>query len=276
MNYRMLFAMLVMASLANICVCIIDMGQLNQKYKDREYLVDSIREIKLDEEFISELFVNNIDDNGACYISGIDKNCLSEVLLRTLYRKDNVPILFEFVLDSDIYNTCMETYNNILECTRYFPVADDVVGGVKLSYEDSWGQARSYGGKRLHEGTDIMSGNNVRGYFPVVSVSDGLIEKVGWLKLGGYRVGIRSDTGAYYYYAHLCDYEDGIKEGERVKAGDVLGTMGDSGYSEVEGTTGEFPVHLHFGVYYDMYGKETSFNPYYILRALEQYKREFI
>ena len=42
-----------------------------------------------------------------------------------------------------------------------------------------------------------------RGLFPVLSMTDGVVEKKGWLPQGGYRLGIRSDGGIYYYYAHL-------------------------------------------------------------------------
>ena len=48
----------------------------------------------------------------------------------------------------------------------------------------------------------------------------------------------------------------------------MLGFMVDSVYGE-EGTTGQFPVHLHLGIYAFENGKEISVNPYYLLRALE-------
>ena len=58
-----------------------------------------------------------------------------------------------------------------------------------------------------------------------------------------------------------------LEIGDKVNAGDLLGFMGDTGYGE-EGTTGKFPVHLHVGIY--IYpGEETSVNPYWILRYLE-------
>ena len=104
--------------------------------------------------------------------------------------------------------------------------------------------SRSYGGKRLHEGTDLMPPKNQRDTFAVVSVCDGVVEKIGWLELGGYRIGIRSKTGTYFYYAHLSSYAEGMKQGKTVKAGELLGYMGDSGYGK-EGTVGKFPVHLH-------------------------------
>ena len=83
------------------------------------------------------------------------------------------------------------------------------------------------------------------------------------------RIGIRSPHGAYFYYAHLYDYADGIGEGSSVKSGELLGFMGDSGYGE-EGTVGKFDVHLHFGIYLDNeMGKEFSVNSYWILKYLE-------
>lgn len=90
-----------------------------------------------------------------------------------------------------------------------------------------------------------MADKNERGLYPVISISDGMITNLGWLEKGGYRIGITSPSGVYYYYAHLESYAE-IKEGDQVQAGEMLGFMGDSGYGE-EGTTGQFPVHLHLG-----------------------------
>lgn len=155
----------------------------------------------------------------------------------------------------------------------YFPVGKDVLKGEEISFEDSFGEARSFGGERKHEGCDIMAGNNKNGYFPVFSVSDGVIENIGWLKLGGYRVGVRSPGGIYYYYAHLDSYAEGISEGMKIKAGQLLGFMGDSGYGS-EGTRGKFPVHLHFGIYTE--SPEKSQNPYWILKRLKNKQIAFL
>lgn len=160
-------------------------------------------------------------------------------------------------------------YQCVLSDIKCFPVQKDPKGKEEVAYENSWLAERSYGGPRTHEGTDIMPSKNEPGYFSVVSVSDGIIENIGWLEKGGKRIGVRSESGAYFYYAHLHEYGENIKEGMHVKAGDILGTMGDSGYGK-EGTVGQFPVHLHFGIYIDIEGKETSVNPYWILGYLER------
>lgn len=147
---------------------------------------------------------------------------------------------------------------------KYFPVGEIAnLPSAGYSYTDSWHSARNYGGERSHEGCDIMAAYNRRGIYPVYSATDGRIENIGWLKLGGYRIGIRSSSGAYYYYAHLSEYAKEFQPGEEIKAGTLLGFMGDSGYGEVPGTTGMFDVHLHFGIYFnDENGKEFAINPY--------------
>ena len=136
-------------------------------------------------------------------------------------------------------------------------------------FENSWMQSRTFGGDRGHEGTDIMASENVRGIYPVYSMTDGVVENIGWLRLGGYRIGIRSPSGAYFYYAHLAEYAKDFQIGETVSAGTFLGFMGDTGYSDVEGTTGNFAVHLHMGIYLnDKDGTEFSVNSYPMLSYL--------
>lgn len=132
----------------------------------------------------------------------------------------------------------------------YFPVPDTVWDEEKkVTFGDTWMQSRTYGGDRGHEGCDIMADINERGNYPVISVSDGTIEQMGWLELGGYRIGIRSPHGAYFYYAHLSDYAEGLSVGDEIHAGELIAFMGDTGYSKTEGTAGNFDVHLHFGIY---------------------------
>lgn len=138
----------------------------------------------------------------------------------------------------------------------------------RWGFDDGYGEGRSYGGSRRHEGIDIMAVDADAGELEVQSVSDGTVEQMGWLELGGYRVGIRSPGGLYFYYAHLDSYAAGLQKGDSVKAGTLLGYMGDTGYGQ-EGTRGKFPVHLHFGVYYDKNGKEKTIDPYRLLRCLE-------
>ena len=53
-----------------------------------------------------------------------------------------------------------------------------------------------------------------------------------------------------------------------IHKGELLGYMGSTGYSKVEGTSGKFQTHLHFGMYItDNSGNEVSINPYWILKS---------
>lgn len=160
----------------------------------------------------------------------------------------------------------------VWEDSKVFPMLQLTPGEDTPDWDfgDSWLSERTYGGQRLHEGTDIMTAKNVRGLYPVISMSDGVVEKLGWLEKGGWRIGIRSEHDIYYYYAHLESYMPDLSESDMVYAGDILGFAGDSGYGE-EGTVGNFAVHLHFGIYVnDKDGVETAINSYPVLVKLEQ------
>jgi murein DD-endopeptidase MepM/ murein hydrolase activator NlpD len=160
--------------------------------------------------------------------------------------------------------------NGLIEDLTYFPIPVSTEGFEWVQYCDSWGGERTYGGTRQHEGTDILALNNTAGIYPVLSATSGTVTNIGWLELGGWRIGITSENGIYYYYAHLDSYAD-LKKGDKVNAGDLLGFMGNTGYSKVEGTKGKFDVHLHFGIYLtDENGDEIAINPYFLLKTIEQ------
>ncbi|MCD8338182.1 MAG: M23 family metallopeptidase [Lachnospiraceae bacterium] len=162
------------------------------------------------------------------------------------------------------YQAVWEAYAAIWDDVACFPVA---VGTV--SYENTWMFERTYGGLRGHEGTDLIPARNLSGVYPVVSMTNGVVEKIGWLKQGGYRIGIRSTLGGYFYYAHLDSYAREFQVGDAVSAGERLGMMGDTGYGE-EGTRGMFDVHLHLGIYIRTeHSEEMSVNPYWVLRYAE-------
>lgn len=167
-----------------------------------------------------------------------------------------------------------EACQKVIGDVEYFPVAASSANPkATVAFENSWMSERTYGGTRCHEGCDLMAAINKRGYYPIVSMTDGVVENIGWLPKGGYRIGIRSTSGGYFYYAHLASYGKAFQKGDAVLAGDFLGFMGDTGYSEVEGTTGMFDVHLHIGIYIaTSHYEELSINPYYVLKWAEDQK----
>ncbi len=165
----------------------------------------------------------------------------------------------------------------VWEDLQWFPIpASTLNEEAEVSFINSWMTPRTFGGQRGHEGTDLMAAINERGRYPVVSMTDGIIEQVGWLTQGGYRLGIRSPHGGYFYYAHLYDYAREFQLGDKILAGELIGFMGDSGYSEIEGTVGNFDVHLHLGIYVNQPdGTELSINSFWPLKYLEQNKLEY-
>lgn len=137
------------------------------------------------------------------------------------------------------------------------------------SYKNTWGDARGWGGRRIHEGTDIFANYGV----PVLSTCYGVVEMIGWNRYGGWRVGIRDINNTYHYFAHLNGFAKGLKPGQVVEPGMVIGSVGSSGYGP-PGTSGKFPPHLHYGMYKDNGFTEWSFDPFPYLKAWERADRK--
>ena len=123
-----------------------------------------------------------------------------------------------------------------------------IAAGYGYSHCDDFGVARSFGFKRKHLGHDMMGSTGT----PIVAVEGGVIEAMGWNRYGGWRIGIRSFDGKrYWYYAHLQKdkpFADGLEVGDMVQAGDLIGFMGRTGYSDEENVNNIETTHLHFGL----------------------------
>lgn len=111
-----------------------------------------------------------------------------------------------------------------------------------------FGASRTYGYARPHLGHDLMSATGT----PVIAIESGTVEVMGWNQYGGWRIGIRSfDKMRYYYYAHLRKdkpYHESLYENKVVKAGDVIGYVGKTGYSPHENVNNISTSHLHLGL----------------------------
>ena len=105
--------------------------------------------------------------------------------------------------------------------------------------EGQFGQRRD-GGSRGHEAVDLLAPRNT----PIYAVEDGSIAKLFVSKAGGITIYHFDASRRFcYYYAHLERYADGLADGQRVRAGDLLGYVG---------TTGNAPAntpHLHFAIF---------------------------
>jgi murein DD-endopeptidase MepM/ murein hydrolase activator NlpD len=130
------------------------------------------------------------------------------------------------------------------------------VDGVKLSQlTDTYNAPR--GSERHHEALDIMAPKGTK----VFAVADGKVTKLFTSVPGGLTVYQFEPTEKFaYYYAHLDRYADGIKEGQMLKRGDLVGYVGVSGNSDPNAP------HLHFAVVQltpeKQWWKGTPVNPY--------------
>jgi murein DD-endopeptidase MepM/ murein hydrolase activator NlpD len=128
------------------------------------------------------------------------------------------------------------------------------------SFGDTFGAPRPWITAGWHHGEDIFAQLGT----PLLAVADGTVFSVGWNDLGGYRLWLRDRDGNEFYYAHMSAFSPFAVNGQQVKAGTVLGFMGNSGDAE---TT---PYHLHFeihpvGLLY--MGYDGVVNPYPYLMA---------
>ena len=113
-----------------------------------------------------------------------------------------------------------------------------VAGARREELLDTFSQSRG-DGARVHNAIDIMAARGT----PVIAAAAGTVEKLFVSKLGGNTVYVRSpDKTLIYYYAHLDAYAPGLAEGQAVRQGQRLGTVGISGNVDPGGP------HLHFEV----------------------------
>ncbi len=127
---------------------------------------------------------------------------------------------------------------------------------------DTYTQARA-DGARVHDAIDIMAAEGT----PVFAAAPGTVEKIFFSDGGGGNtVYVRSDDGRWtYYYAHLRDYASGLAEGQKVRQGTPLGTVGHTGNASPDGP------HLHFAIARMQPGEKwyqgSPINPYPLLAA---------
>ena len=147
----------------------------------------------------------------------------------------------------------METATAALLARRgyAFPVAG------KHSFSDDWGAPRSTIPGGAHEGNDIFAPMGT----PIVAVADGRVYRVGTRKVSGNRLWLRDEAGYRYFYAHLADFAAAAFNGADVRAGDVIGFVGNTGDAEPT------PPHLHFEVHLP---DGTAINPFPVITAWDE------
>jgi murein DD-endopeptidase MepM/ murein hydrolase activator NlpD len=114
-----------------------------------------------------------------------------------------------------------------------FPVS----GFDRHQLRDNFSEMR---GNRVHEAIDLAAPRGT----PVLAVDDGKLVKLFNSRAGGLTVYQFDPSEAFcYYYAHLDRYADGLKEGQMLRKGDIIGYVGTSGNAPPN------VPHLHFTIF---------------------------
>ena len=123
---------------------------------------------------------------------------------------------------------------------------------------DTFSDSRSEG--RVHDAIDIPAPANT----PVLAAADGVIVKLFQSERGGTTIYQASDDKQLiFYYAHLSSYAEGLAEGKRVRRGETIAYVGDTGNAGA----GNFHLHFSIAVVADpkRYWEGTNINPYPLL-----------
>lgn len=115
-------------------------------------------------------------------------------------------------------------------------------------------------GSRTHEALDILAPRGTK----VRAIEDGRVQKLFTSKTGGLTIYEFDPTQTFaYYYAHLDRYEDGLREGQLVKRGDIIGYVGSTGNASPDAP------HLHFAIFRlgpeKQWWKGEPINPFLVL-----------
>lgn len=115
-----------------------------------------------------------------------------------------------------------------------------------------------------HEGIDIIA----PGWVPVFAITSGIIENLGWSTEGGWRILLKAPNGVAFYYAQLNGYPDGLREGQTVSRGQLIGYIGSTG-NDANDIENELESHLHLSMYDTNTTPWKPLNPYYFLKWWE-------
>ena len=110
------------------------------------------------------------------------------------------------------------------------------INGARLSSSFGMRKHPILGFNKMHRGTDFAAPTGT----PIMASGSGTITRARWCGGGGNCVKIRHNSTYETIYAHMSKFARGIKEGKKVKQGQIIGYVGSTGMS-----TGP---HLHYEV----------------------------
>ena len=110
------------------------------------------------------------------------------------------------------------------------------INGARLSSSFGMRKHPILGYNKMHRGTDFAAPSGT----PIMASGSGTVTRARWCGGGGNCVKIRHNSSYETIYAHMKSFAKGIKEGRKVKQGQIIGYVGSTGLS-----TGP---HLHYEV----------------------------
>lgn len=119
------------------------------------------------------------------------------------------------------------------------------IEGARLSSNYGRRKHPVLGYTRMHKGVDFSAPTGT----PIMAAGDGVVERASWFGSFGNYVRLRHNGSYKTIYAHMSKYGRGIKQGVRVRQGQIIGYVGATGR-----VTGR---HLH----YEVYKNGTQVNP---------------
>jgi murein DD-endopeptidase MepM/ murein hydrolase activator NlpD len=180
---------------------------------------------------------------------------------RDIWKNDSFQIIYETFLDSNnkVLDTGKILYSNLIlqgkENDLYIfktkdgyehfdPAGRSVkkslmktpINGARLSSNFGVRKHPILGYNKMHRGTDFAAPEGT----PIMASGDGKIVRARWCGGGGNCIKIKHNSTYSTVYAHLKNFARGIREGVRVKQGQIIGYVGSTGMS-----TGP---HLHYEV----------------------------
>jgi len=208
------------------------------------------------------------------YASAIEKNIPANVIIdfariygfqidfqRDIWKNDSFQILYETFSDEDnnIIDTGRILYANMNLQNKIYPLyifklkngydhfdkfgksirkslMKTPINGARLSSPFGMRKHPILGFNKMHKGTDFAAPKGT----PIMASGDGKVIRSRWCGGGGNCIKIKHNSTYTTVYAHLSKFARGIKEGVKVRQGQIIGYVGSTGMS-----TGP---HLHYEV----------------------------
>ena len=184
--------------------------------------VDFQRDIRKGDWF-EILYEKFVDDNGKVRDTG-------KIIYASMYVNGEEINLynFKFNKDEDFYDIKGKSITKSLMKTP--------INGAKLSSSFGMRKHPILGYNKMHKGTDFAAPSGT----PIMASGSGTITRARWCGGGGNCIKIKHNSTYETIYAHMKAFAKGIREGKKVKQGQIIGYVGSTGLS-----TGP---HLHYEV----------------------------